>query len=126
MAGASAVMLASAPNLNGYELYEDIYNDLEAFMKRKGYETLADFRGLAHKRIAEREAQKKQIIHEVVLPHRTKTRCTACGNCVMACAYDAIEMGESKPEFITENCHGCGLCVSVCPAKAIDQNYFGA
>ena len=124
MAGASAVMMASAPNLNGYELYEEIYDGIVSFMKRKGYEKLEDFRGLTHKRIAEREEKKTQIIHELVLPHRTKTKCTACGNCMMACAYDAIEMGEATPEFIQENCHGCGLCVSVCPVKAIDQHYF--
>lgn len=125
MAGASAVAMASAPNLNGYELYEDVYDGIVAYMKRKGYEKLEDFRGLTHKRIAERAAEGKAIVQDVVLPHRTKSKCTACGNCVNACAYDAIEMGESTPEFIQENCHGCGLCVSVCPSKAIDQNYFG-
>lgn len=124
MAGASAVELATASTLNGYELYEEIYDEIEAFMKRKGYESLADFRGLTHRRIAERAEKKQQILQQVVLPHRTKSRCTSCGNCVAACAYGAIEMGESKPEFIEEACHGCGLCVSVCPAKAIDQHYF--
>jgi Pyruvate/2-oxoacid:ferredoxin oxidoreductase delta subunit len=124
MAGASAVGLSSASILSGYELYEDVYDGIVAFMKRKGYNSLSDFRGLTHQRIRERLEKKCQILHTVVLPQRNKNKCTACGNCVMVCAYGAIEMGESKPEFLTEKCHGCGLCASVCSSKAIDHNYF--
>ncbi len=124
MAGASAVGLASAPNISGYELYEEVYDGIAAFMKRKGYEKLEDFRGLTHKCIAQRKEDGTQILQTPKLPFRTKSKCTACGNCLLACAYDAIEMGETKPEFIEENCHGCGMCVSVCPSRAIDQDYY--
>lgn len=124
MAGATAVGLSSASVLNGYELYGDVYDELVAFMKRKGYNSLADFRGLTHQRIRERQEKKQQILHTVLLPQRNKNKCTACGNCVAACAYGAIEMGESKPEFIKDRCHGCGLCASVCSTKAIDHNYY--
>ncbi|MDR0840881.1 MAG: 4Fe-4S binding protein [Christensenellaceae bacterium] len=124
MAGASAVALSSSSIRNGYEVYADVYDGLAAFMKRKGYNSLADFRGLTHTRIRERAEQGKQILREYVYPQRNKNRCTACGNCVMACAYGAIEMGESKPEFITEKCHGCGMCASVCSTQSIDHNYY--
>ncbi len=124
MAGATAVGLATASNLQGYEVYGDIYDGLKAFMTRKGYEKLEDFRGLTHKRIRERAEQGRQILRDIRLPHRTKGKCTVCSNCMMACAYGAIEMGETTPEFITEKCHGCGLCTSVCPSHAIDQDYF--
>lgn len=125
MAGATAVGLSSASVLNGYELYADVYDQLVAFMRRKGYNSLADFRGLTHQRIRERKRDNRQIIHEILVPQRNKNKCTSCGNCVMACAYGAIEMGESgKPEFLADRCHGCGLCVSVCSTKAIDHNYY--
>ena len=124
MAGATAVGISSASVLNGYEIYGDVYDELAAFMKRKGYSSLSDFRGLTHQRIRERLEKKQQILHNVIVPTRNKSLCTACGNCVMACTYGAIEMGESKPEFDEDKCHGCGLCVSVCSKKAISHNYY--
>ena len=124
MAGASAVELASAPTLYGYERYEEIVEGIEAFMTRKGYSSLDDFRGLTHRRIAERAASGKNIITDIVVPIRDKALCTGCGACYMACAYGAIYMGERYAEMIPENCEGCGLCVSVCPENALRQDYF--
>ena len=124
MAGASAVELASAPTMYGYERYEEIVEGIEAFMQRKGYNSLDDFRGLAHQRIAERAESGKNIIHDVILPVRDKTKCDGCGVCYMACAYGAIYMGGRYAEFTPEHCEGCGLCSSVCPKKAISQGYF--
>ncbi len=124
MAGATAVELATASTMYGYERYEEIVEGIEAFMKRKGYTSLDDFRGLTHKRIAERLADRKQIIQQVVLPVHDKSKCDGCGSCYMGCAYGAIEMGERYAELIPDKCEGCGLCVSICPRKAISQNYF--
>lgn len=124
MAGATAVELATASTLYGYEKYEEIVDGIEAFMKRKGYNNLEDFRGLTHKKIAQRLENGKQIIQKIVLPVHDKTKCDGCGSCYLACAYGAIEMGERYAELIPDKCEGCGLCVSVCPRKAITQNYF--
>ena len=50
--------------------------------------------------------------------------CTACGLCLDACPYGAIEMGlagERAVAVISETgCKGCGGCVPVCPENAID------
>jgi heterodisulfide reductase subunit A2 len=50
--------------------------------------------------------------------------CTACGDCLTACPYDAISMteeGERKFAVISPTgCKGCGGCVPVCPENAID------
>lgn len=124
MAGASAVALATSSTVKGYEIYGDVYDEIKKFMKRKGYESLSDFRGLTLQRIREREEKKRQIIFDVKLPVRTNARCTVCGACLDACTYGAIEMGETNPIFIPDKCHGCGLCASVCSQKAIAQNYY--
>jgi heterodisulfide reductase subunit A len=50
--------------------------------------------------------------------------CTACGLCVAACPYGAIEMATTngKPMAVISEtgCKGCGGCVPVCPENAID------
>ena len=50
--------------------------------------------------------------------------CTACGLCLDACPYGAIEMGTAsdKPVAVISEtgCKGCGGCVPICPENAID------
>jgi heterodisulfide reductase subunit A len=50
--------------------------------------------------------------------------CTACGDCLTTCPYDAIQMAEEGDRrFATisaANCKGCGGCIPVCPENAID------
>jgi len=50
--------------------------------------------------------------------------CTACGECLTACPYDAISMtedGERHWAVISPTgCKGCGGCVPICPENAID------
>ncbi|MGZ6339565.1 MAG: CoB--CoM heterodisulfide reductase iron-sulfur subunit A family protein [Candidatus Limnocylindrales bacterium] len=50
--------------------------------------------------------------------------CTACGVCLEACPYEAIQMagvdGRQAAVISETGCKGCGGCVPVCPANAID------
>ena len=50
--------------------------------------------------------------------------CTACGDCLTACPYDAISMGEEGGRHVAvispTGCKGCGGCVPMCPENAID------
>ncbi len=50
--------------------------------------------------------------------------CTACGVCLDACPYGAIDMhtegGTSVAAISESGCKGCGGCVPVCPENAID------
>jgi heterodisulfide reductase subunit A len=50
--------------------------------------------------------------------------CTACGECLTACPYDAISMGEAADRHAAvispTGCKGCGGCVPICPENAID------
>jgi heterodisulfide reductase subunit A len=50
--------------------------------------------------------------------------CTGCGDCLTACPYDAISMGEGEDRHVAlispTGCKGCGGCVPICPENAID------
>jgi len=50
--------------------------------------------------------------------------CTACGDCLTACPYDAISMtaadGRTFAAISPTGCKGCGGCVPLCPENAID------
>ncbi len=50
--------------------------------------------------------------------------CTACGDCLTACPYDAISMTEEGDRHFAvispTGCKGCGGCVPICPENAID------
>ena len=50
--------------------------------------------------------------------------CTACGDCLTACPYDAISMAEEGDSHFAvispTGCKGCGGCVPMCPENAID------
>ena len=50
--------------------------------------------------------------------------CTACGLCLDACPYGAIEMGAAGDRSVAviseTGCKGCGGCVPICPENAID------
>lgn len=45
-------------------------------------------------------------------------KCTACGTCLDACPFDAIEMKDEKV-FINEYCNACKSCMEVCQEGAI-------
>ena len=50
--------------------------------------------------------------------------CTACGDCLAACPYDAITMAEEGDRHYAvispTGCKGCAGCVPICPENAID------
>jgi len=47
--------------------------------------------------------------------------CLGLGDCVDACPFDAIYMGDDGlPHVIEEKCTGCGLCVQACPRNIIE------
>lgn len=57
----------------------------------------------------------------VPVPVVDKERCTYCGLCAEACAYNAIAVAGSIALIFPELCHGCGACSYVCPEKAISE-----
>ncbi len=54
--------------------------------------------------------------------------CTACGNCVEACPFGAIELRQGRfgeTAYVNAaQCKGCGCCVAACPSGAMQQSGF--
>lgn len=47
-------------------------------------------------------------------------QCTACGQCLNICQWDAISTAADKKAFIAgDRCEGCGACLLICPEGAI-------
>jgi MinD superfamily P-loop ATPase len=57
----------------------------------------------------------------VPVPAVDKDKCTYCGLCSEACAYNAIAVAGRTVLVFRELCHGCGACSYVCPAGAISE-----
>jgi len=55
-------------------------------------------------------------------------KCAACGNCVIACPYEAVELveidGRRAARVNDAQCKGCGTCVAACHNDAMQQKGF--
>lgn len=57
----------------------------------------------------------------IPVPVVDESRCTACGQCVAFCAYNALVRLGKEVMVFAELCHGCGGCARVCPVNAITE-----
>jgi dihydroorotate dehydrogenase subfamily 1 len=115
MAGASAVQLYTAPALKGPAVFKRITTDLQKFFaENPKYASVSDLIGLAINKTSEHAFSSPP-------PIVIEEKCTGCGVCIQACAFDAIKMvhrtGRKALVAITNNCVSCNACAGVCPPK---------
>ncbi|UCE81186.1 MAG: CoB--CoM heterodisulfide reductase iron-sulfur subunit A family protein [Methanobacteriota archaeon] len=67
---------------------------------------------------------------EAITAEVDSEKCAACGNCVLACPYEAIEIvddeGRRAAKVSEAQCKGCGTCVAACHNDAIQQKGFSS
>jgi len=112
MAGAWAVQVCTAAILRGP--HGKIASEMEAWLDEHGYSSLEEIRGLALRRLEEREYRLYPVPPELDVE-----KCTGCGLCELSCVYGAIKVKNGKAILDEELCQGCGLCVSRCRPRAL-------
>ena len=50
--------------------------------------------------------------------------CSGCGECALACPYNAISLTDHTARVNSALCKGCGTCAAACLAKAITAKHF--
>jgi dihydropyrimidine dehydrogenase (NAD+) subunit PreA len=80
--GAGTVQVCTAAMHYGYRIVEDMGDGLLAWMRRKGYETLDDFRGLSLPKVRE---WKHLNINSRIVAEIHADKCIGCQLCYTAC-----------------------------------------
>jgi dihydropyrimidine dehydrogenase (NAD+) subunit PreA len=102
--GAGTVQVCTAAMHYGYRIVEDMGDGLLSWMKRKGYETIEDFRGLSLPNV--REWKNLNLNFRVVAEIHAE-KCIGCQLCYTACwdgAHQCIHLDRAeggKQEIVT-------------------------
>jgi NAD-dependent dihydropyrimidine dehydrogenase PreA subunit len=60
----------------------------------------------------------------MITPEIDVERCTGCGDCVMECPVQALEMAQGHAVLArAEDCQYCGDCEELCPEGAIARPF---
>jgi len=95
--GSGTVQVCTAAMHYGYRIVEDMADGLQAWMRRKGYETLDDFRGLSLPKVRE---WKHLNLNYKVVAHIHESKCIGCDLCYTACwdgAHQCIHLDRTLP-----------------------------
>jgi len=95
--GAGTVQVCTAVMHYGYRIVEDMADGLLAWMRRKGYETLDDFRGLSLPNVTE---WKNLNLNYKIVARIHEDKCIGCELCYTACwdgAHQCIHLDRTLP-----------------------------
>jgi dihydropyrimidine dehydrogenase (NAD+) subunit PreA len=119
MFGAGAVEVMSGIMFHGNSFIRKSLAFLQEYMKKHGYKTLKDFRGIGVQYVkpAEEVFEKTQHLHLKMKAETDLTKCDGCGICSdNICPASYMEGRVSKVD--PDKCNGCGVCVLICPKEA--------
>lgn len=72
--------------------------------------------------------KRGKVVVEAITAWSDPDKCAGCGNCILACPYEAIEIVDQNGRKIAKvneaQCKGCGTCVAACPNDAMQQRGF--
>ena len=117
MVGATTVQSATAVMLRGYGVVRKWLREMTAWMEKKGYDSVQDFKRVALGNIV----STKEVVREAegMSVAVDEDLCIGCGECRISCFYDAVTLKKRKAQINQEKCVVCGLCVEKCPTDAV-------
>lgn len=116
MVGATLVQSGVGIMLQGYDVVAKWRDEISAWMERKGYDSIDDFRGIALPNIlttAQVEREPDGVVARI-----DAAACNRCATCVRSCFYEAITVTRQGAVVDESKCSGCGMCQEVCPEEA--------
>ena len=127
MSGADAVQMCRKVMLRGYKEATSWLKDLNGWLDRKNYKTIAELKGniLEKLRTDLRQAIPREepletggvpSLKSVIDPDKCRGCIDWCGS---VCGYFAIHLENKKATVEVSKCAGCGMCEGVCPFMAI-------
>jgi len=118
LTGARVVQTCTLIYLKGAQEAGKLVTGLGAWMRRKEYASLDDFRGNVSGEIIREGAQVDRTQQGVCVIN--DELCKNCGLCETVCIYGAPKAADGKERYVIgEECVGCGLCAEICPTGAI-------
>ena len=116
--GAGNVQVCTAAMTYGFKIVQEMISGLSQWMDEKGYESTADFVGMATPNVTEWQYLNLKHVTKAVI---NQDDCISCGRCYAACedtSHQAIEMSEDRVFTVKDDeCVACNLCVNVCPVE---------
>ena len=128
LCGCSLVEVGTAAYVEGIGIFEKVHQGIAAWMKRKGYASISEFRGKVLSKIIPTVELRKKEIAPYSLPPETpyrpkidRKKCRLCRACERACFYQVFHFDPDKKcmAMDKDRCWSCGLCVGICPEGAI-------
>ena len=129
--GCGNVQVCTAAMHYGYRIVEDMADGLLGWMRRKGYETLEDFRGLSLPNV--REWKNLNLNYQVVARIH-EDLCIGCELCYTACwdgAHQCIHLDRTLPQQDTTRTPAMvaaesSRVITTTPIPKLDMNGLGA
>ncbi|MBT9383110.1 NAD-dependent dihydropyrimidine dehydrogenase subunit PreA [Pseudooceanicola sp. CBS1P-1] len=116
--GAGNVQVCTAAMTYGFKVVQEMISGLSQWMDEKGYESTADFIGMAAPRVSDWQHLNLNYVTKAEIDQEA---CIKCGRCYAACedtSHQAIDMSEDRVFSVKdEDCVACNLCVNVCPVE---------
>jgi dihydroorotate dehydrogenase subfamily 1 len=128
LCGCSLVEVGTAAYMEGINVFQKIHKGIVSWMRRKGYDSISDFRGKVLQKVVPSMELKKRERAPYSLPPETpylpkvnKKRCTLCQVCCRSCFYQVFHLKRKEKRIVVERdrCWSCGFCVGICPEEAI-------